>query len=183
MKIIGIVGSRRKGNTYTMIETAISKLTDVEAEIIHLDKDFNLCDGCLICDNTGECKFNDYISVIVKKMADADGFIFGTPSRWGLLSGELKGFFDRLNPLAVPKALKGKKAIIFAVGQCEGEDAESIRLAADTVEYFCDSAQIQVVDKLVIGGCLNPSDLIDKPEELGICREKALLLVEALKKD
>ncbi len=77
--------------------------------------------------------------------------------------------------------LKGKKAIIFAVGQTEGEEAESIQLAADSVRYFCENAGMEVVDIVTVGGCLNPDDLISKfPEILESCKKSASKLYTAI---
>lgn len=182
MKILGIVGSKRMGNSYAMVNAAVAGLENCEVELVHLNKDFNLCDGCLICDEKGKCKFEDYVSPLVEKVSNSDGFIFASPARWGLLSGELKSFFDRLNPLAVPQKLKGKKAIIFTVGQCEGEEAESIKLAAETIRYFCDNAGIEVVDIVIAEGCMNSNDVINNnPQILDICKEKTLKLLDSLK--
>ncbi len=175
MKVIAIVGSVRRGNTYSMVEAGCQELNDCDVELIHLkDISLTICDGCLECDETATCHIEDDMSGIAQKMKDADGFIFGTPARWSLLSGELKVFFDRLNPLAVPELLSGKKAIIFVVGQSKGEDVETIKLAADSVKHFCDNAEIDVVDTVIASDCLQPEDLITKhADALVECRNAA----------
>lgn len=183
MTVIGIVGSLRRGNTYTMVEAGCQTLTDCEVELIHLkDIDLTLCDGCLECDDTGRCHYNDNMSKLIERIKKADGFIFGTPARWSLLSGELKTFFDRLNPLAVPELLSGKKAIIFSVGQSKDEDVETIKHAADSVRFFCENAEIEVVDTVIASDCLQAEDLISKhPEFLKDCKAAAVKLYEAIK--
>lgn len=184
MKVVAIVGSNRRGNTYSMVEAACYALEDFEVELIHLQGLItNTCDGCLNCDNTGECHIQDSMQDIINSVRTADGFVFGTPARWSLLSGELKVFFDRLNPLAVPECLSGKKAIIFAVGQCEGDEAESIRSAARSVKYFCDNADIEVLDTVIAEGCQQPTDIVTKhPEVLDKCKKSAIRLAKALYK-
>lgn len=182
MRIIAIVGSNRRGNTYAMVEAACHGLNDSEVELIHL-KDLNIkpCDGCLTCDETGACHLMDDMEKILPRMKIADGFIFGTPARWSLLSGELKVFFDRLNPLASPQSLNGKKAIVFAVGQTEGDEAISIKNTVKSIEYFCDNAGIEVVDTLSVDGCLSPNDLITKkPEILKKCKSSSKKLFNSL---
>lgn len=183
MRVIGIVGSLRRGNTYTMVEAGCQALTDCEVELVHLkDVDLTLCDGCLECDDTGQCHYDDNMSKLVERIKKADGFIFGTPARWSLLSGELKTFFDRLNPLAVPELLAGKKAIVFAVGQSKDEDIDSIKLAANSVKLFCENAEIEVVDMVIASDCLQPEDLISNhPEFLTNCKESSLKLYEAIR--
>lgn len=182
MRIIAIVGSNRRGNTYAMVEAGCHALTDSETELLHL-KDLKIieCDGCLTCDETGKCHIEDDMQNIINRIAEADGFIIGTPSRWSLLSGELKIFLDRLNPLAMPERLSGKKAIIFAVGQTEGEEAESIKLAAKSVKYFCENAGIEVLVTVLAEKCLNKDDLIKNfPNILKECKEAAVKLHKSL---
>jgi len=184
MRILAVVGSTRRGNTYAMVEAAAHALTarDCDVELFHL-RDLNLlmCNGCLSCDENGECNIDDDMKKILPDVLQADGFILGTPARWSLLSGELKVFIDRLNPLAAPQSLKGKKAIIFSVGQTEGEEAKSIQSAADSVKYFCENAGIEVIDIVTKGGCLNQDDLISNaPETLKTCKQSAAKLLNAL---
>lgn len=182
MRIVAIVGSSRRGNTYAMVEAGCHALKDCDVELIHLkDVDIKVCDGCLSCDETGKCAIDDDMEDILRAIKEADGLIIGTPSRWSLLSGELKIFIDRLNPLAVPELLKGKSAIVFAVGQTEGDESETIRLAVNSVKNFCDNAGIKVEEEVVAEGCLGPEDLITKhPEILKSCRDAALKLYEKI---
>ena len=182
MEVMAIVGSSRRGNTYSMVEAASHALPNCDVEFIHL-KDFNIhiCDGCLTCDESGLCHINDDMNKIIERVKEVDGFIFGTPTRWSLLSGELKVFFDRLNPLAVPELLKGKKAVIFATGQTHGNDAVSIKLAADSIKYFCENAEIDVIDVVLAEDCLDADDLISKyPGKLDECKSSAIKLYESL---
>lgn len=182
MRVVAVVGSNRRGNTYAMVEAACHAMPDLDVELLHV-KDLldAMCDGCLTCDVTGECHIGDEMTRTVTSVREADGFIFGTPARWGLLSGELKVFFDRLNPLAVPEQLNGKKALILAVGQCEGDEALSIRQAADSVETFCENAGIEVVERVIAEGCTKPTDAIERhPEILEQCRTAARKLSEVL---
>jgi len=184
MRIIAIVGSVRRGNTYAMVEAACHALKDSEVEFVHLkDTEIKLCDGCLTCDKTGKCHIKDAMTDLLPRIKAADGFIFGTPARWSLLSGELKVFFDRLNPLALPQGLKGKKAVIFSVGQTEGEEAQSIRLAARSVKYFCDNAGVEVVDTVLAEGCLEPDKVISRHKDiLEKCKKAGLKLARKVSK-
>jgi multimeric flavodoxin WrbA len=184
MKIISIVGSTRRGNTYAMVEAGSHALTSCDLEFIHLkDLQIQNCDGCLTCDESGECHYNDKMNDVIASIKETDGFIFGTPSRWGLLSGELKVFFDRLNPMAVSEGLKGKKAIIFAVGQTKNEEAASILSAVESVKTFCDNAGIEVVDSIIAEGCLESDDLIKNHVSiLDKCKISAIGLYASLNK-
>lgn len=182
MRIVAIVGSIRRGNTYAMVEAACHAIQDCDIELIHLkDVNINMCDGCLTCDESGQCIFDDDMNKIIPHVEEANGLILGTPARWSLLSGELKVFLDRLNPLAVSEKLKGKKAIIFTVGQTKGEEAESIKLANDSVRFFCDNAGIEVVDTVIAEDCLKEYDLItNHSEAIDRCKKAAKLLYKSL---
>lgn len=181
MKILSIVGSVRDGNTLIMVNNATQAICNfADVEMIHLKNlKFSFCNGCLKCDETGMCYLKDDMNEVIDKMKEADGFIIGTPTRWGLLSGELKSFFDRLNPLAVSELLEGKKAVILAVGQSKenGEDAESIRTACTSVETFCNNAGIEVLATVCAYGCLEENDILEYENMLQQCAKAAKQLI------
>ena len=183
MRIVALVGSTRRGNTYAMVESACHVLSsESDVELIHLkDTSVHFCDGCLSCDETGECHIQDGAIEIVRSLSAADGLILGTPTRWSLLSGELKVLFDRLNPLAVSETLAGKKAVVFAVGQSKPEDSKSVELACRSVVNFCENAGIEVVRTVLAFECLNQGDLIEKHSTvLAECKMAARTLLSAL---
>ena len=182
MKIIAIIGSMRKGNSFSMVQSVVDTFlnADVELEVIHLkDISIGFCDGCLSCDETGTCHLNDDMTSIVQKVKEADGLVLASPARWSLLSGEMKTFMDRLNPLAAIEALADKKAIVFAVGQTKEEEDHSISIAAESMVSFCENAGIEVVDKVLAYGCLMENE-VDK-ESILRCTEAAMHLVDSLK--
>ena len=184
-KIIGIVGSPRKGNTEIMVRAALEGVREAgaETEIILLrELELEMCDGCLQCDETGKCHFDDGMNEINEKLADADGLIIGSPARWSLLSGNLKVFMDRTNPLAVPERLKRKVAGIIAVGQSsKDEEEQSIQKAAQSVENYCSNAGIMVVGKVLGFNTLNEGDIEKDREVLEHCKKLGKKLVDYLK--
>lgn len=181
MKIIAVIGSTRNGNTKHMVEKIIDGMMGekgVSVQKLHLrDIKMNFCDGCLLCDETGKCVIEDDMINIVEDVRNADGFIFASPARWSLLSGEMKTFFDRLNPLAVREEMNGKACINFVVGQSEEDDNESIKLAANSIKAFCDNAGIEVVDTIIACGCYGRNDIVSKNQyiEAGIAAGKKLI--------
>jgi multimeric flavodoxin WrbA len=181
LKIVAVIGSCRRGNTFAMVDAACRALKGkCKMTVVDLrELDIRPCDGCLQCDKTGRCYIQDDMQEIVTEVANADAFIFGTPARWGLLSGELKVFFDRLNPLASRETLKGKKAVIFAVGQSAEDQSDSIGCARDSVVHFCRDAGIKVLDSVLAYDCLGDSDLGDKsPDVLAKCEVAAGKLLQ-----
>lgn len=182
MKILAVIGSTRNGNTKYIVEKIIDGITKknetCNVQKIHLrDIKMNFCDGCLVCDKTGKCVINDDMTKIVSNVRDADGFIFASPARWALLSGEMKTFFDRLNPLAIKEELAGKLCVNIVVGQSEEDDKESIVLAANSLKTFCDNAGIEVVDTVIACGCYNATDIVSKREyiEIGVLAGQDML--------
>lgn len=183
MRVVALIGSARDGNTKAMVTEACAALKNhATVDIFHLGRAGQpaFCDGCLSCDESGACHLADSMSAWTQKVAEADALIIGSPARWSLLSGELKTFFDRLNPLAVPEGMKGKKAIIFAVGQSSEDHGESVTMAKDSIAHFCDNAGIDVIDSVVAYDCLNEGDIQTKhPEKLDACRHAAEKLLAA----
>lgn len=164
MKVVAVVGSIRRGNTLKMVQASCSRFSSDEIDIIDLGSiKFSFCTGCLYCDETQHCCIDDDLSKLMDKVAEADAYIFASPVRWSLLSGEIKTFFDRLNPFASVGTLSGKKCILLTVGQSEkeSEDAFSIDEGLKSMEFFCKNAGIEVVDKVKAYGCLSETDISD----------------------
>ena len=102
MKILAIMGSPRKGQTYravSMFEKHLKSHVDLEFEYVFL-KDFNLaiCRGCGLCLERGKefCPLKDDRDIILKKMMEADGIIFASPNYSLQVTAIMKNFLDRL---------------------------------------------------------------------------------------
>lgn len=104
MKVIGIIGSPRKGgNTEILVSLALGAAQEAgaeEIEVISLSgKHINPCDGCDTCDETGECHQNDDMQLIYPKLLEADGIIIGTPVYFWGVSAQVKALIDRTHSL------------------------------------------------------------------------------------
>ncbi len=123
MKIIGIGGSPRKGNSEWMLTTLCGELTRLSAdvEILRLRQmDVKMCRGCLACEKGGEnrqgtCVIKDDMAGVYPKLLAADVIILATPGYMGMLSGLLKNFLDRT--CAVWPRLAGKRLAGLAVAE------------------------------------------------------------------
>jgi multimeric flavodoxin WrbA len=183
MKIVAVVGSLRKGNTLKMVQAACSSITTDEVEIIDLSKiSLQFCTGCLYCDEAKQCNINDDMSNLIDKIKDANGYIFASPVRWSLLSGEMKTFFDRLNPLATTGILSKKKCVLFVVGQSDisGDETFSIDAGLQSMKFFCENAGVEIVDSVKAYGCLSEDD-ITNTSYLKQCVAASGKLIESLK--
>lgn len=57
------------------------------------------CIGCLACLKTGKCVQKDSVNDYLDDISQADILVFATPVYYYEMSGQLKTFLDRLNPL------------------------------------------------------------------------------------
>jgi len=107
MKLLGICGSPRKGNTEWMLRKFLEAAAKAGAEtgiILLKDKDIKGCSGCLSCEvgvkeRKGVCKIRDDMQQILPKLIEADGMALGTPVYFEMVSGLLKNFMDRTCPI------------------------------------------------------------------------------------
>lgn len=161
--VLIIVGSARNGNSLfaaKQIEKQVSEMESIDSEIVQLSKyQINYCDGCLECDNTSKCHYDDDVEKLLEKVKKADGIVFVSPTRWSLLSGDMKVFMDRFNPLAGKNIFDNKKSFLIAVGQTNCAESVSINKAIESLKFFSDDAGFQFVDSFAFENCLNPNDL------------------------
>jgi len=137
MKIIGVCGSPRKGNTEWMLTTLCQELAKggAEVEMLLLRKmDVKICRGCLACEKggkarKGECVIKDDMAAVYPKLLAADAIVLATPGYMGLLSGLLKNFLDRT--CAVWPRLEGKSLAGLAVAEeGTGQTIQNLRYYA-----------------------------------------------------
>jgi multimeric flavodoxin WrbA len=101
MKVLVIMGSPRKGNTYhaaERIREILQEKDPVEWEYVML-RDINLeqCRGCFLCLSKGEefCPLKEDESNLEVRMREADGVVFASPVYGMQVSGLMKVFIDR----------------------------------------------------------------------------------------
>jgi multimeric flavodoxin WrbA len=105
MKIIGIVGSYRKGGIIDQAvdETlAAAKERGASTEKIYLiDRHIEFCTNCRACTETagphrGECVLNDDMASILDKIDSADGIVLGAPVNFYNVNAVTRRFMERL---------------------------------------------------------------------------------------
>ena len=134
MKVVGICGSPRKGNTEWMLRKLLEGAArdGVDSELILLrEKDIRTCDGCLSCEvgvkqRKGICRIQDDMQEIYPKLVEADGLALGTPVYFEMLSGLLKNFMDRTCPIWPRLELKPIVGIAVAE-ESIGKAVENLR--------------------------------------------------------
>ncbi|PNW77892.1 hypothetical protein CHLRE_10g456000v5 [Chlamydomonas reinhardtii] len=66
------------------------------------------------------------------KLPDADAFVFGFPTRFGMMAGQMKNFFDTTGALWQAGALHGKPASMFTSTATQGGGQETTIMTAVT---------------------------------------------------
>jgi multimeric flavodoxin WrbA len=127
MKVLVVMGSPRKGNTYRAaqrIEAAMQSSGPVEFEYLML-KDAALagCLGCFLCFEKGEehCPRKDDAPSIERKMHEADGVIFASPVYGMNVSGLMKVFIDRFSYIFHRPRFFDKKMLLLVTAGAIGE--------------------------------------------------------------
>jgi len=99
-KVLGIVGSPRKGgNTHILVSEILKGAREAGArtELLPLGKlKIEECDGCHTCWETEVCWINDGMKGIYKKLMESDCIVLATPMYWFGPTVPMKAFIDRL---------------------------------------------------------------------------------------
>lgn len=166
--MIIIVGSRREGNSYNLankVKEAFAKERIHCEIIIPGNQRIHLCTGCMDCDKNGVCDFTDDMKNNIEKIKYEKHIMIITPVRWNLLSGDLKIFMDRLNPLYSTGGLKGKQLIAVAIG-AKGKEKYTTESAINSLTSFAESAGMEVIYDKEFNNCLDFKDILDKEDEI-----------------
>jgi multimeric flavodoxin WrbA len=103
--VIAINGSpRKKWNTATLLEHTLegAKSQGAETELVHLyDLDYKGCTSCFACKlkngkSYGKCAMKDELTPVLEKIAHADALVLGSPIYFGIVTGEMRSFMERL---------------------------------------------------------------------------------------
>lgn len=119
MKILAIMGSPRKGNSYKLtrlIEDRLKTKGEIDFEYLFLkDTELANCIGCHLCVQRGEefCPLHDDRDHILKRMEEADGVIFVSPVYMFTITALMKNFVDHLAFLVHRPIFFQKPAMIF----------------------------------------------------------------------
>ncbi|KAF8402678.1 hypothetical protein HHK36_010767 [Tetracentron sinense] len=77
-------------------------------------------------------KAEEVAEIRPEQLTEADGFIFGFPSRFGMMAAQFKAFFDATHEIWASQALAGKPAGIFWSTGFHGGGQENTALTAIT---------------------------------------------------
>ncbi|XP_051216553.1 quinone-oxidoreductase QR2 [Lolium perenne] len=77
-------------------------------------------------------KREEHHVITARQLAEADGILFGFPTRFGMMAAQMKAFFDTTGGLWQSGALAGKPAGVFFATGTQGGGQETTALTAVT---------------------------------------------------
>lgn len=106
---------RKNGNSEILAQEFARGAKDAgcDVDLLYIrDISMNFCRGCLACAKTGTCVIKDDMTPVVDLVEKADVLCYATPVYYYSLSGQLKTFLDRVNPLYGRK-MEGKDVYLM----------------------------------------------------------------------
>lgn len=128
------------------------------------DKAIGFCKGCLACQNTGKCVIRDDMEDMIAQVRDADTIVFATPVYYYGMSGQLKTFLDRCNPLYISD-YKFREIYLLTASAEDGNEVYQTTKAGiqGWVDCFPKANLMGVISG---GGVNNPKEVTFHPELL-----------------
>jgi len=157
MKVLGIVGSPRKGgNTDILIDETLRAAKDAGSDVEKVflnDLEIRPCQAeCNeYCKKKGYCKIDDGMSALYNKLFDSDAVVLGTPLYWYGPSAQLKAFMDRWYAFSHPEhihKMKGKKVVLIA--PLEESETSAANPLVDMMAKSLDYLEAEFHAKLVV---------------------------------
>ena len=159
MRILGIMGSpRHSRNTGTLVEKILegAESSGAETELYYInDYQIRPCQGCLACEDSGDCIEDDDMQMIYRSLKRMDGLVIGSPIYFDHISSQTKIFIDRLMCCVVPETLQsrlqgGVKAVLVFTWEAEAldqYDSVSVWLQGRLSSYL----DIETIDDIKAG--------------------------------
>ncbi|MEK6264329.1 MAG: flavodoxin family protein [Clostridium sp.] len=203
MKVLGVVGSRRKnGNTAYLVEQALQAIEskEVETELIFLG-DYNIrgCTGCEGCKDTYKCVIKDDMQKIYPLIMSADAIVLGSPTYFYNITADMKAFIERLYCFqvfaeddrsvwsSINEALGGKYAAVISI--CEQNDEKDMGFTAEAMSMPLEGLGYRVIETVKVlrlfkkGDVLQSKDALEQVQKAGRKLEKTIRLREETKKN
>jgi multimeric flavodoxin WrbA len=162
MKVIGIIGSPRKGmNTDTLVTKVLEGALSygAETEKIYLnDLEIKPCQACDKSPAPDYCFYRDGMEIVYKALDIADALIIGTPAYYESISSQLKLLIDRCNCISemavLPenklifksRVVKKKKGIFIWVA----DSSRNPEHALEMIKVWCKDANVELVETMIV---------------------------------
>lgn len=154
--VLAVVGSRRRRNTWGLVESLRQRLAaagfELVIESIH-DTDIRDCVGCHRCVEGGQCAIKDGMSTLKARIRSAAGIVLASPVYMCGVSGRLKSAIDRTAEWFHRPVLAGKPCLCLVTTAGSYEQ--------DTLRYLSTVAMHWGL--LYSGGAVRNAGSIEKP--------------------
>lgn len=177
MKKITIISSslRKNSNSEILANEFIrgAKENGNEINLINLKKiKMQFCIGCLSCGKTHKCVLKDGVTKkMLNEICSSDVIVFVTPVYYYAISGQLKTFIDRMNPLY---SMDYKFKDIYVISTATEDETRTFKGIKEDIKGFIDCYEgTKVKGTLFAGGLEMPNeakkrkDLLKKAYTLG----------------
>lgn len=160
-KVIIICGSPRVGGNSDLLATQFAKgATEAghKVQTVYLRQlKMGFCHGCLAClPDKKFCIQNDDANALLPWVLDADVICFATPVYYYSITGQMKTFLDRMNPLY--GHLRNKE--VYYMVTAMDEDHAQLDRAMDALQGFVDCFEDMKVKGRIYGGGANEKGTI-----------------------
>ena len=177
MKKITVISSslRKNSNSEILANEFIkgAKQNGNEVNFINLkDIKINFCIGCLACGKTHKCVIKDGVTkALLDKICVSDILVFVTPVYYYAISGQLKTFIDRMNPLY---SMDFKFRDIYIIATAAEDETRTFKGIKEDIKGFVDCYEGTRIKGMIFAGGLESGgeakkrkDLLKKAFEMG----------------
>ena len=102
-KVFILSATPRKNGNSELLAQQFAKGAEESGNIVTKvnvrDIELKFCLGCLYCSSHGACVQKDGMNALYDEFSSSDVIVFATPISYYEMSGQMKTFLDRLNPL------------------------------------------------------------------------------------
>jgi len=188
VKVLGVVGSPRKGGNTELIVGEVLKAANsagAKTEMVFLP-DYKLapCDGCRACFDKKSCAIADDGEKLFRKVSEADALVLGSPVYFGSVTAQAKTFIDRIGYLNMAR---GRKPLMDKIGASVvvGRRTGMLNASLEILTFLTSSRMIIPSGGRLVavgrekGDVLKDAEGMESAKELGA---KIVQLVEATSK-
>lgn len=170
-KIIVISSSLRKNSNSEILANEFikgAKVNGNEISLINLkDIKMQYCIGCLSCNKTKKCVIKDDVTKkMLNEICNSDVVVFVTPVYYYAISGQLKTFIDRMNPIY---SMDYKFKDIYVIATAAEDETRTFKGIKEDIKGFIDCYEGTKIKGTVFGGGLEkPNDAKKRKDLLDI---------------
>jgi multimeric flavodoxin WrbA len=195
MKVLGLVGSSRKGgNTDILVKEVLNGVQseNIDTQYIFLE-DYKIadCTGCEGCKNTLACVIQDDMQRLYPLLEEADAIVLGSPTYFYNITAKVKSFLDRLycyelfdeSDRSVWMGLNEITGLKYGVtvAVCEQEDEADMGFTSPALSKPLEALGYRIVTNIKALHVYKKGSIKDDPAQLEKAMEAGVRLAKTLK--